>query len=162
MAFEAACEEAERCNTDMKFFKGILHHSLATTMWLAPHTADTILPVLKSSAKAAVEHCTGGDSGRMCGFSWVADKFDASSAGAQTGVLSALVSVMTAAGGSSTSGNGTSNDGSTNTDSGSDSTTDDNSTTGGDADTPGSMGTKSGVNIGVTLAALIFGAFAYM
>ncbi|KAK1753913.1 GH76 alpha-1,6-mannanase [Echria macrotheca] len=70
IAFEAACEEKDTCTTDMISFKGVLHRFLAATTATAPYTAGKITPILTSSAKAAVNQCTGGDNGRMCGFHW--------------------------------------------------------------------------------------------
>lgn len=153
VAFESACESSGTCNTDMYFFKGILHRSLAWTMKLAPYTADTILPVLKSSAAAAVSTCTGGDNGRMCGFSWTNGTFDSSNAGAQTSVLSALVSVLdltdvVSSGSGSKSGSGSGSTGSGSS-SGSSSGGSSNSTT-----TQGSMGTNFGVSVSALLGGL--------
>ncbi|KAK7755563.1 hypothetical protein SLS62_002497 [Diatrype stigma] len=151
VAVEAACEKSKTCNTDMEFYKGFLHRSLAKTMQLAPQTADTILPVLKSSAKAAVARCTGGDNGRMCGFSWVADEFDESSAGAQSSVLAALYSAMT----TTTANSSSTGDGQT---SGGNGTTDSNGTGSNTTDdsTADSMGARSGIHLGVALASLLF------
>lgn len=155
VAFESACESSGTCTTDMLFFKGILHRSLAWTMKLAPYTAATILPVLKSSAAAAVSTCTGGDNGRMCGFSWTNGTFDSSNAGAQTSVLSALVSVLdltdvvsSGSGSGPSSGSGSTGSGSS---SGSSSNGSSNSTT-----TQGSMGTNFGVSVSALLGGLAF------
>ncbi|ETS78390.1 hypothetical protein PFICI_10452 [Pestalotiopsis fici W106-1] len=154
VAIEPACESSESCNTDMYFFKGILHRSLAWTMKMAPYTADTILPVLKTSAAAAVSTCTGGDNGRMCGFTWSNGTFDISNAGAQSSVLGALVSVLeftnVASTGSSASGSGSSGSGSSSTGSSSSNTTNTDDK---------SMGTNFGISFsaivgGLTIAAL--------
>ncbi|KAI0126365.1 glycosyl hydrolase family 76-domain-containing protein [Xylariales sp. AK1849] len=108
VAFEAACEESAACTTDMLFFRGFLHRWLRSTMELAPHTADKILPVLKTSAAAAVAQCKGGENGRMCGFAWSSGKFDdQAGAGPQMSVLGALVSVMTTTADVSSDGNST-------------------------------------------------------
>ncbi|KAK6218121.1 hypothetical protein LQW54_002871 [Pestalotiopsis sp. IQ-011] len=151
VAFESACESSGNCNTDMLLYKGILHRSLAWTMKLAPYTAATILPVLKSSAAAAVSTCTGGDNGRMCGFSWTNGTFDSSTAGAQTSVLSALVSVLDlidVASSGSGSGSGSGSAGSSSS-SGSSSGGSSNSST-----TQGSMGTNFGVSVSALLGGL--------
>lgn len=131
----------------MNFYKGILHRSLASTMKLAPYTADKILPILKTSAVAAVSTCTGGDNGRMCGFAWSDGKFDKSTAGAQSSVLAALTSVLqttvevnTGSGGdnsTSNGGNGTSS--------------------GGASNSTGSGSGNMGTSIGVSFSALIGG-----
>ena len=72
VATEVSCEPSN-CNTDMTFFKSFLHRSLAATMKAAPYTEDLILPVLKTSAAAAVKSCVGGKNGRMCGLVWSDD-----------------------------------------------------------------------------------------
>jgi len=93
IAFELNCESA-KCTTDMESFKGYLHRWLAYAVRLVPEMKDTIMPVLRTSAQAAVKTCTGGDNGRMCGFRWSTGVFDKLSAGHQMNVLGALVSVM--------------------------------------------------------------------
>ena len=98
--FETACEiagenQASTCNTDMVSFKGFMHRWLATVIKVAPHTRDRIYPVLVSSAQAAVKVCTGGATGRMCGFKWSTGVFDGNiGAGQQMNVLGALSSVL--------------------------------------------------------------------
>lgn len=144
VATEVACEDPGTCTTDIQFFKGILHRALATTMKLAPYTADKILPVLKTSAAAAVTTCTGGDNGRMCGFVWSNGTFDDSTAGAQTSVLSALLSVLQSAvvanDTSSGSGNSTSDGGK-----------------GGNNSTGSGGGDSMGATVGVSFSALVSG-----
>ncbi len=94
VAFEPSCEPGN-CNTDMLSFKGYLHRWLGTTALLAPHTADQILPVLKTSTAAAVKQCTGGANGRFCGFHWSTGQFDGKAgAGQEMNVLAALTSLM--------------------------------------------------------------------
>ncbi|RYC64679.1 hypothetical protein CHU98_g1530 [Xylaria longipes] len=75
VAYEPACESGI-CTTDMLTYKGFLHRWMAYTAQLAPSTAGRIMPLLKSSTKAAVAQCTGGDNGRQCGFHWTSGKFD--------------------------------------------------------------------------------------
>ncbi|TGJ80509.1 hypothetical protein E0Z10_g8252 [Xylaria hypoxylon] len=112
VAKEVACESTE-CNTDMTFFKSFLHRSLASTMKVAPYTADLILPVLKTSAAAAAKSCTGGDNERLCGLTWSGSFDNQTGAGSQMSVLSALLSLLPAetvadSPGSSTGGSETS------------------------------------------------------
>lgn len=76
IAVEPSCESRDTCTTDMKSFKGYIHRWYATTTKVAPFTAEKILPVLKTSAEAAIKTCTGGDNGRQCGFIWTAGTFD--------------------------------------------------------------------------------------
>ncbi|KAJ8119922.1 hypothetical protein ONZ43_g3236 [Nemania bipapillata] len=94
-AYEVSCEEHMTCTTDMLSFKGYLHRWMATTTQIAPFTADTILPVLKKSAQAAVNQCTGGTDGKTCGFQWSSGVFDGSVGAGQTmDVLSAVSSLL--------------------------------------------------------------------
>lgn len=60
----------------MVTFKGYLHRWLAQATLLLPESfGEKVLPVLRSSAKAAIKQCTGGDTGRMCGLRWESGKF---------------------------------------------------------------------------------------
>ncbi|KAI1495426.1 mannan endo-1,6-alpha-mannosidase DCW1 [Biscogniauxia marginata] len=77
--WEPACEKTEvGCNTDQQAFKGHLVRWLALATQIAPFTADTIMPLLKSTAEAAAKQCSGtsadkygGPTGTVCGFSWL-------------------------------------------------------------------------------------------
>ncbi|KAF4777847.1 glycoside hydrolase family 76 [Colletotrichum scovillei] len=98
--FESACEPAEgRCPTDALFYKGYVHRWLSSATQLAPFLADTWLPVLKTSAEAAVKQCEPGNSGinNRCGFYWTSGKFvDPMTADNTTGIgegLSVLAAV---------------------------------------------------------------------
>ncbi|KAH8195532.1 hypothetical protein TruAng_010292 [Truncatella angustata] len=99
-AIEVACEFAGTCTVDMLSFKGFLHRWLQSTSFLAPYTAEKITPLLRSSAQAAVNQCTGGSSGQMCGFKWASGYFDSGVPGKETGamqqmsVLGALISLL--------------------------------------------------------------------
>jgi len=72
--YEQACEntagETNFCNTDQLSFKAHLSRWMASTMRLAPFTADIIMPLLKSSAAAAALQCSGGTDGATCGHRW--------------------------------------------------------------------------------------------
>lgn len=92
---EASCEDYDACTTDMKSFKGYMHRWYATTTMVASHTADKILPVLESSAKAAIAQCTGGDLARQCGFKWASGTYDGDiGAGQQMDVVGAVSSLL--------------------------------------------------------------------
>ncbi|KAI1170993.1 glycoside hydrolase family 76 protein [Nemania sp. FL0916] len=94
VAYEPACEGGV-CTADMLTYKGFLHRWMAYTAQLAPSTSGRIMPLLKSSTKAAVAQCTGGDNGRQCGFHWTSGKFDnLLGAGQQMDVLAALSSLL--------------------------------------------------------------------
>lgn len=68
---------------------------MADTAQLCPWTRNSILTAILSSAKAAVETCTGGDNGRMCGMRWGLRQFDGEiNLGQETGVLSALMTAL--------------------------------------------------------------------
>ena len=70
------------------------------TTQVAPHTAPVILPVLKTSAEAAVQTCTGEKSGRMCGFNWRKKKYDGShGVGQQMNALGAVSALLVDQGG---------------------------------------------------------------
>ena len=73
--FEAACERAppggdQGCNVDQRSFKAYFSRWLAATTQLAPWTADTIMPLLRTSALAAAQSCSGGTDGVTCGIKW--------------------------------------------------------------------------------------------
>jgi len=71
IAFELPCEGRQgACTADMLSFKGYVHRWMAVVTKIAPYTADKILPVLRTSAEAAAKQCTGGTTGRRCGFYW--------------------------------------------------------------------------------------------
>ncbi|KAK8018460.1 glycoside hydrolase family 76 protein [Apiospora marii] len=89
-AYEPTCEHA-LCTMDATSFKGYLHRWLGYAVQMVPAIRDTVMPVLESSARAAVKTCTGGDNGRMCGFRWSSGAFDNEvGAGQQMNVLGAL------------------------------------------------------------------------
>ncbi len=97
VAKEISCETADKmtCTTDMLSFKGYLHRWLAVTAQLAPFTKARIMATLRSSAAAAVRQCTGGASGRVCGFRWVQGAYDGTDgAGQEMNVLGALLSLL--------------------------------------------------------------------
>lgn len=97
VAHEPACEDVGTCTSDMLSFKGFVARWMAQTAQLAPFTYNTILPVLQSSAQAAIKTCTGGDSGRMCGFKWHQDNWDGTVfAGNQMNVLATVTSLLVA------------------------------------------------------------------
>lgn len=95
IAYEVACETIMTCTTDMLSFKGYVHRWMAITTQLAPFTYDQIMKVLKVSTQAAIDQCTGGSSGRECGFQWHSGTFDNSvGAGQQMNVLGAVSSLL--------------------------------------------------------------------
>lgn len=95
IAYEPTCEPWGTCSTDMLSFKGYVHRWYATTTQVAPFTAGKILPVLKTSATAAIKQCTGGALGRQCGFKWDSGKYDGlTGVGQEMNVLGAVSSLL--------------------------------------------------------------------
>lgn len=92
---EVACEPVKRCNLDQQSFKAYLSRWLAVTTQWAPYTTEMILPLLRTSAVAATNVCTGGSNKRMCGLYWTKDKFEGgTSVGQQMAALEVTLSCM--------------------------------------------------------------------
>lgn len=64
------CEVPGKCNNDELTFKAYLSRWMAMTTQMAPFTSDTIMPVLMSSATAAMEQCSGTFFPNNCGLRW--------------------------------------------------------------------------------------------
>jgi mannan endo-1,6-alpha-mannosidase len=102
IAIEISCEleRISTCTADMLSFKGYTHRWLAVVAQMAPFTAEKILPILRTSTQAAISQCTGGATGRRCGFYWKNGIFFdpaqdmTSGAGEQMNVLAAVSSLM--------------------------------------------------------------------
>ncbi|KAF3760595.1 family 76 glycoside hydrolase [Cryphonectria parasitica EP155] len=95
IAYEVSCEQHMTCTTDMLSFKGYDHRWMVQTTQLAPFTHDQIMTVLQTSTEAAIKQCTGGSTGRQCGFQWSSGAFDNSvGAGQQMNVLGAVSSLL--------------------------------------------------------------------
>jgi mannan endo-1,6-alpha-mannosidase len=97
---EQLCEPSGFCNIDQRSFKGYLTRWLAGTTQMAPHTYDTIHPLLESDAAAAAKACSGpttapafkGHTGTACGFRWTTGGFDGLvGVGEQMNALSAVM-----------------------------------------------------------------------
>lgn len=79
---------------------GYVHRWLSVVTQIAPKTAGKILPILKTSAQAAVNQCTGGTTGRKCGFFWSSGQYvdpevtHTSGAGEAINVLAAVSSLL--------------------------------------------------------------------
>ncbi|KAL3420983.1 cell wall glycosyl hydrolase [Phlyctema vagabunda] len=65
-----ACEASGKCNVDQRSFKAYLARWMAATTKWASWTSDHIMPLLTTSATAAVKTCTGGTTGTQCGLVW--------------------------------------------------------------------------------------------
>ncbi|QDS74953.1 hypothetical protein FKW77_004680 [Venturia effusa] len=93
--YEAACETVDKCNNDQYSFKAYLGRWLAKTMVLAPFTANTIRPLLESSAVAAAKSCSGGADGVSCGTKWWVGGYDGNTgAGQQLSALEVVQSLL--------------------------------------------------------------------
>ncbi|CCF56646.1 hypothetical protein KAFR_0B03490 [Kazachstania africana CBS 2517] len=68
--YESACQDYDTCNNDQRSFKSIFSRMLGFTSVLAPFTASTIDPLIKSSAAACALSCDGGTDGHTCGLNW--------------------------------------------------------------------------------------------
>ncbi|KAK4159007.1 glycoside hydrolase [Cladorrhinum sp. PSN259] len=100
---EQFCEDRGFCDIDQRSFKGYLTRWMARATQLAPHTYDTIHPLLESSAAAAAKACSGspaaaefrGIPGTACGFKWTTGGFDGwVGVGEQMNALSAVASML--------------------------------------------------------------------
>ncbi|KAI2468890.1 glycoside hydrolase family 76 protein [Annulohypoxylon bovei var. microspora] len=74
--FEHACEPYEKCNNDMKTFKGYLARFMWATTRMMPSTLPRVQTLLNASAIAAANACSGGENGTVCGQKWYVGGFD--------------------------------------------------------------------------------------
>jgi mannan endo-1,6-alpha-mannosidase len=92
---EVACESNGKCDVDQRSFKAYLARWMAATTIKAPFTRNQILPLLQSSAQAAIKTCTGGLDGNSCGLQWTTGAFDGSlGVGEQMSVLEVVQSLL--------------------------------------------------------------------
>lgn len=75
---EPYCEPTMTCDQDQRSFKAYLARWMAATVIRAPFTYNQLMPLLQSSAEAAVKVCTGGSDGTECGLQWYTGQFDGS------------------------------------------------------------------------------------
>ena len=73
---ELACEPYMTCNVDQRSFKAYLSRFMAMTVKMAPYTAETIMPKLRSSAEAAARHCSFGEDRNTCGLRWTVPNWE--------------------------------------------------------------------------------------
>lgn len=76
--FEHACEQVDRCNTDMKSFKGYLSRFMHASAVMVPAVAPTVRRLLSASAMGAAASCSGGEGAATCGQKWYVGGFDGS------------------------------------------------------------------------------------
>ena len=109
---EVACEDNGKCDVDQRSFKAYLARWMAATTKVAPWTGATIMPLLQSSAKAAVATCTGGSDSQQCGMKWTTGFDGSMGVGEQMSVLEVVQSnLVGSVAGPLTSGTGGSSKG---------------------------------------------------
>ena len=74
--YEHACEEVNRCNTDMRSFKAYTSRFMWASTLYVPSLVPEIETLLQTSAAAASQACTGGSAGTTCGHKWWVGGFD--------------------------------------------------------------------------------------
>lgn len=77
--YEQKCELTWDCNVDQYSFKAYLSRWLAQTSRLVPLTQERIHEILRASAIAAAQACTGGGDNTACGARWYLDGWDGTS-----------------------------------------------------------------------------------
>ncbi|KAK6213535.1 glycoside hydrolase family 76 [Colletotrichum tabaci] len=98
-AFEVVCEGRKgTCAGDLLWYKGYVHRWLSSATQLAPFLAGSVLPLLKTSAEAAVKQCVAGSSGlaNRCGFYWAEGTFSDPQATDKTTGAGEAVNVLAA------------------------------------------------------------------
>lgn len=74
--YEAACEEVDRCTTDMRSFKAYTARFMWASTLYVPSLVPAVEELLHTSAGAASQACTGGADGTTCGQKWYVNGFD--------------------------------------------------------------------------------------
>lgn len=74
--YEHACEQVERCNVDMKSFKGYLSRFMYASTLMVPSIQADVKQLLNASATAAANACSGGEDSVTCGQKWYVGGFD--------------------------------------------------------------------------------------
>ncbi|KAK7748616.1 hypothetical protein SLS53_000637 [Cytospora paraplurivora] len=74
--YEHACEQVDRCDTDMKSFKGYLSRFMYASSLMVPTLQPKIQQLLEASALGAAAACSGGDNASTCGHKWYVGGFD--------------------------------------------------------------------------------------
>ncbi|KAI1076797.1 glycoside hydrolase family 76 protein [Whalleya microplaca] len=92
--YEQNCELDNKCNVDQMSFKASLSRWLGKTAVLVPSVSETILGLLKSSAKGAASSCSE-HANSTCGMKWYIGGFDGqSNFGAQLSALETVQSLL--------------------------------------------------------------------
>jgi mannan endo-1,6-alpha-mannosidase len=74
--YEHACEQVDKCNTDMLSFKGYFSRFAFASTLMVPSILSTVNELYHVSAPAAAKACSGGDKGTTCGQKWYVDGYD--------------------------------------------------------------------------------------
>lgn len=91
--YELNCEAYGSCNTDEMAFKALMMRWFAKVTAVSPAglTNSLIMSYVTDSALAAANACTGGSSGTLCGFKWIASGNDGTTGvGQQISALEAV------------------------------------------------------------------------
>ncbi|KAF2821627.1 glycoside hydrolase [Ophiobolus disseminans] len=90
---EKACENIEKCDTDMRAYKGVFARSIARAAVAAPIVSDTIQKILSRSAAAAASACTATTQ-MECSFAWANATVTGDSATAKDGNLGEIFNAL--------------------------------------------------------------------
>jgi mannan endo-1,6-alpha-mannosidase len=74
--YEHACEQVDKCNTDMLSFKGYFSRFAYASTIMVPSILPTVNELFHVSATAAAKACSGGEKGTTCGQKWYVDGYD--------------------------------------------------------------------------------------
>lgn len=74
--YEHACEQVDKCNTDMLSFKGYFSRFAYASTLMVPSVLPTVDELFHVSASAAAKACSGGEKGTTCGEKWYVGGYD--------------------------------------------------------------------------------------
>ena len=74
--YEPSCEISTSCNNDQLSFKAYLARWMAYSTQMMPDVQDAVLTLLRTSAEAATESCSGGMDNQTCGTKWYTGGWD--------------------------------------------------------------------------------------
>ena len=74
--YESSCETSTSCNTDQFSFKAYLARWMASSTQMVPDVQEAVLTLLRASAIAAAESCSGGLDNQTCGTKWYVGGWD--------------------------------------------------------------------------------------
>ena len=74
--YEHACEQVDKCNADMRSFKGYFSRFAYASAVMVPSLQKTVDELWRVNAVAAAKACSGGEGGTKCGQKWYVGGFD--------------------------------------------------------------------------------------